>query len=97
MQDENCIADLSLKFGEFCRKNGGIIAKGFRPFLRDRLLLSCALDRECRGERDRGGTVADMGVRKACLPSRVAHLVFHRCGTKFVTAQIKIVSGSFGK
>ena len=37
-----------------------------------------------------GGTVAHMGVCKACLPSRVANLVFDRCGTQFGTGQIKI-------
>merc|ERR1711888_453867 len=37
-----------------------------------------------------GGTVAHMGVCKACLPSRVANLVLDGCGTQFGTGLIKI-------
>ena len=90
MPNDNCIADIFSRFTEFCRKNGGIIAQRMWPFLPDRLLLSCALDREWRGGRDREGHCSRHGVCKACLPSRVANLVFDGCGTQFGTAQIKI-------
>ena len=90
MLDVNCIANISLKFDTFCRKNSGIIAQRMGPFLPDRLLLPCALERALKGGRDLGGTVADMGVCRAYLPSRAANLVFDRWGTQFGTAQIKI-------
>ena len=44
MPDDNCIADISLRFGEFCTKNGGVIAQRIGPFLPARLFFGCALE-----------------------------------------------------
>ena len=90
MLDYSCIADISPEFGEFCIKNGGVIAQrigkipsGLPPFW-------FGSGQSQRGGRVHGGTVADMGVCKACLPSREANFVFDRCGIQFGTEQIKI-------
>ena len=90
MQDDNCKADISAKFAEFCTKNGGVIAQRIGPFLPARLFLGCALDLAWRRGRGRGGTVADMGVCKTYLPPRMASPLFDRCGTQFETRQIKL-------
>ena len=57
MQDDKCKADISPKFGELCRKNGGNIAQRMGLFLPDRLLFSCPLDRAWRG----GGSGGNCG------------------------------------
>ena len=82
MQDDNCKVDISTKFGEFCTRNGRVIAQCIGLFLLARLFLGCALERDWREGRGRGGTVADLGVCKACVPTRVEKsFFFFRCGT----------------
>ena len=44
-KDDNCIANISPKFGEFGRKNGRVIAQRIGPICPARLLFRWALDR----------------------------------------------------
>ena len=44
-QDDNCIANISPKFGEFGRKNGRVIAQRIGPICPARLLFRWALDK----------------------------------------------------
>ena len=91
MQDDNCRADISSRFGEFCSTNGRIIAQRIVKFLATRILFGSALDNAGEGVGPwGGGTVADMGICKACLPSRVANLMFDGCGTQFRAGTIHI-------
>ena len=83
MQDNNFIADICYKFGVFCTQNSRVVAQRIRPFFLAGLLFLSTLNRAWRRGRGRGGTVADMGICKACLPSGVANLVFDRWGTQF--------------
>ena len=90
MADDNCIADISPRFGEFCTNNGRVIAQRIGRILPARLFFGCALDMVWRRGRGRGSTVADMGVCKTYLPPRMASPLFDRCGTQFETRQIKL-------
>ena len=55
MHDDDCVADISCEFVEFCRKNGKVIARRIGPFFPARLLFPWALDRAQRGGRGPGG------------------------------------------
>ena len=90
MWDADCIADNSCEFVEFCKKNHRVIAKCIGQFLPARIFFGCSLERAWKGGGVMGGTVADLGVCQAYLPSRVANLVFKRCGNQFGRGQIKI-------
>ena len=39
MHDDDCIEDISCEFGEFCKKNGRVIAQHIGPFLPAHLLV----------------------------------------------------------
>ena len=68
MQDNNCKADISVKFDELCTKIGRLIAPHMETFLPARVLFRSALDRPvCSIYRRRGedfgacgGTVVDI-------------------------------------
>ena len=45
MHDDDYTADISCEFGEFCRKNGRVIAQRMGPICPDSLLFRWALDR----------------------------------------------------
>ena len=49
MLDYSCIADISPEFGEFCIKNGGVIAQRIGKFLPACLLFGSALDKAREG------------------------------------------------
>ena len=55
MRDDDCIADISCEFGEFCRKNGRVIALRIGPFLPARLLFWFRSGQGRSGGRGRGG------------------------------------------
>ena len=57
MQDDNCIADISSKFGEFCRKNGRVIAQRMGKLLAARLLFGSALNKAGEGSGALGGAL----------------------------------------
>ena len=55
MRDNDCIADISCEFGEFCGKNSRVIGLRIGPFLPARLLFWFRSGQGRSGGRGRGG------------------------------------------